>query len=137
MNSRVTVWLQEFFTFFKPETLFIDIMRFLQGRMHETVLSALSNDGSFCIVVESDLGKILYDKKSVKIGKNVIEQVEFIPRCGNGFSFTLVDNELSIVRRNGSDPEYSPKISEKEMAEISVFISALRDKTNEFFRTRT
>ncbi len=133
MNNRVAVWLQEHFAFFKSEPLFKDIMRFLEGNIRETILSALSNDGSFSIVVESNFGGVSYDKTRGKVGKSVIEQVKFMPRNGSGFAFTVVDNELSILRYNGSDPQYSPKVTTKEQQELSEFMTELRKKTERFF----
>lgn len=138
-NNRLAVWLHEHFSFFKPEPLVKDLLRFLEGEMSETVLSALSTDGSLRVTVDSKSGKLLYDKiksnrRDCHKQRCVIEQVEFIPHEGKGFSFTVVDNEITIVRRNGSNPEYSPKIPPKEMAEISVFINQLRLKTEEFLR---
>lgn len=132
MNSRVAVWLQEHFSFFTQEPLFKDLLRLLEGKMRERGQHISRDMG---VVIDNEFGTILYDKLT-KVGRCIIEQVEFIPCRGKGFAFTVVDNELSIVRRNGSDPEYSPKMCPKEMAEISVFVNQLRLKTEEFLKAR-
>ncbi|TSC85173.1 MAG: hypothetical protein G01um101417_40 [Parcubacteria group bacterium Gr01-1014_17] len=139
MNSRIALWLQEHFSFFKPEPFFKDLLRFLDGNMREGVCSTLSNDGSFGVIIENALGTLSYDREKGKAGKKiVVEEIEFIPRVRNegGFSFTLVNSDISILRRNGQNPEYSPKISAREIAEISVFMNSLRLKTEKFLSAR-
>ncbi|MDP3661656.1 MAG: hypothetical protein Q8R17_02300 [bacterium] len=136
MNSRVAVWLHEHFTFFKPEPLVKDLTRFLQGKMQETVLSTLSNDGSVRIVVESNSGTMSYSKMRGKFGKCSIEEIEFIPNEMSGFAFTVVDNELSILRHNGDDPKHHPHITVAEQQEFSEFMAELRQKTEEFLKTK-
>lgn len=134
-NSRIAIWLQEHFSFFQPEPLFGNLLGFLEGTMRETVLSALSTDGSVSVMIVSNAGNLLYSRTKGKVGKCIIEQVEFVPRTGKGLSFTFVDNDLTVLRSNGSDPRYSPQISLTEQAELSAFMETLRQKTEEFLKT--
>lgn len=137
--SRTFDSLLQYIRSFTHSHPFQNLVRFLDGEVHEHILSTLSNNGDVRVFIEGPLGKLSYDKTVGRIGKHAaIEEVEFIPYQGGvgGFSFTVVDNELSIVRRDGSEPEYSPRISLKESAEISVFLNQLRLKTEAFLQAR-
>lgn len=113
--------------------------RLLSGEMQEHVLSTLSNNGDVRVFVDGSIGKLLYDKIHARSGKPVeIEEIEFIPyqKGEKGFSFTLVENELSVLRHNGSAPRYTPQISALEQRELSVFMETLRNRVQSFLGAR-
>ena len=138
MNQLIS-WLQKRFFCSKPKLLFQNLSRFLEGKMRETLISQPSNDRSVSVVVQGIFGDLSYDKARGKTGKRIlIEQIEFVPKkCGErGFSFTFVNNELSVMRHNGADPSYAPSMTLAEQQTLTAFVEALRQKTEAFLKAK-
>ena len=123
-------WLWKYLPiFFKRPPLFNNLLRFLEGRSNLKIKNVSGDRESVSVEIFSGAGELLYSRTPHRT--HILEEVEFIPIGEIGFSFTLIDSELLILRYNGSGVEHSPKISTTETCGLVVFMNNLRHTVNE------
>ena len=101
----------------------------MEGRSSLKIKNVSDGGKSVSVEIFSKAGELLYSRTPQRT--HILEEVEFIPNGESGFSFTLIDSELLILRYNGSGVEHSPKISTTETCGLVVFMNNLRHTVNE------
>ena len=132
----MTFFVRLMHQWFPPrKSLLIDMERFLGEDI--IVLSPKGGQGQNCSVeFRSAEGQVLYDKTHTH-RRCVIEGVEIVPREGPCVALTFVNGELSVVRHNGSKPNYSGELSIRESEAMKRFMETLREKVHARFQSNT
>ena len=106
--------------------LLVGLERFL-GQEIVVLPSGDSRGRNVSVEFRGPEGRVLYDKTYPR-NQCVIEGVEIIPSTGMYCSLIFVNGELSVLRYDGSKPNYSGELPVRESEALHGFMKTLRER---------